>query len=154
MKEVYGASPRMTEYVVRTQFNHRIDECEALTGTPSLADPNAEVYTVAQLIARHEKGLLTNLNIGKDTAYPEFARLNDIDLEKAMNLEPTDRIHLANEMENDPEYVRIRKEEHERKQKETDDAKLKEFQDWAQKNGWKSPDQLFKESEKGGVTTT
>lgn len=110
---------------VFTQFDHQVDDCEQCMRFPSLADPDAEVYTVAQLLSRHERGLLTNLNIGKSSAYPERAYLDDRDSEKDMGLEPTDKFHLANELEESiapivkaRQEAQAKKDEEERKAKE------------------------------------
>jgi hypothetical protein len=112
---------------VRTQFNWTVDQVETCGKFPSLADPDAEVYTVAELIARHERGLLTNLNIGKQTAYPEFAHLSDRDLEKDLNQDATDQFHLMNELDEQlrpqreaAEASKLAQDELERKKREDD----------------------------------
>lgn len=106
-----------------TQFTWQPDECETCGKFPALTDPDAEVYTVAELIARHEKGLLTNLNIGKHAAYPAQAHFFDRDLEKDLNLDPTDRAHLADELDNSLAPVRKAQKEAEEKKKAEEEAK-------------------------------
>lgn len=112
---------------------------------PSLTDPDSEVYTVAELIQRHERGLLTNLNIGKSYAYPEFARLDDRDLEKDLGLEPTDASHLADQLDNQLKPMRKAQAEAKTK-KDEEDRKAAEdavFNARLAAEGWVKP-------EKGG----
>lgn len=134
------------KYTFQTQGNHEFVNPETCGKFPSLADPDAEVYTVAQLIARHEKGLLTNMNIGKDTAYPAFASHRDLDLEKAMKMDPTDKFHLANEMESDPDYLDALKRKKEADEKAQAEAAEAAFQAEAAKRGF-----VRKEESEGGT---
>lgn len=108
-----------------TQETWVLDEVETCGQFPSLSDPEAEVYTVAQLLARHERGLMTNLNIGRDYAYPEFARLDDRDVEKDLNLEPTDRSHLADVLDASLEPSRKAQKEAVEKKRLDDELKAK-----------------------------
>lgn len=112
-------------YKVYTQATWALDDCERSGYYPSLTDPEAEVYTVAELIARHERGILTNLNIGRDSAYPVNPRLDDRDLEKDLRMEPTDRVHLANELDESLEPIRKAQKEAEAKKLEEEAAKKK-----------------------------
>lgn len=90
-----------------TPMTWKFKQTETSHKYPSMTDPNAEVYTIAELIERHRKGLLTNLNIGMDAAYPTSASLDDVDLEKAVHMAPTDKFHLAEELDSQLEPGRM-----------------------------------------------
>lgn len=126
-----------------TQATHEFVNPEQCGKFPSLTDPDAEVYTVAELLARHERGQLTNLNIGKDKAYPDqrFLTFDSVDLEKVMNAEPVDRFHMANEMERDPAYQDALRKKKEEDEKATQEAAEAAFQAEAAKRGYKRGDE-------------
>lgn len=132
-----------------TQATHQIDHCECSGNFPSLADPDAEVYTVAELLARHERGLLTNMNIGKDVAYPQRAYLNDVDMESIMRLDPVDKFHLANQLENDPAFVKFKQDEAVAREKADKDKEDAAFRARVEAEGWVKPSE-----EKGGEGKT
>lgn len=66
-------------------------ECHLL---PSLTVPD-QAYTIEELLARHQKGLLTDMAIGKQPIYSEDASFDDPDMEGLMRADIVERSEFA-----------------------------------------------------------
>lgn len=82
--------------VVMGQFNHVPDESREISHRyPSLTVPD-QAFSIAELLERHQKGLLTDLAIGRTPIYSKDAHFDDQDMEKLMDSDIVDRMEFVN----------------------------------------------------------
>lgn len=110
-----------------SQFTYQGVNSETSHKGESLTDPeDPNVFTVGELIARHEHGVFTNLNIGKHAAYPTWkVSHQDRDFEKDFGADKLDRHHIAQEVEKEHAPLREADAKHRKKLADEESAKVK-----------------------------
>lgn len=117
----------MKKFEYQTQETFQNVNSEISHKYESLTDPeDPNVFSVGELITRHEHGVFTNLNIGKYAAYPTWkASHDDRDFEKDFGLEKTDKFHTAQELEKEFAPLRDSDAKHRKKLADEEAAKVK-----------------------------
>lgn len=102
----------MTDYnkkgVYSTQVEHWIDEfAEMSHEEPSITQPD-QAYTIEQLMDRHRKGILTDLQIQKEAIFYDEMDFDSPDVEKLKDMDIQDRVEFV---ENQKEMIQNFKDE-------------------------------------------